>query len=102
MRLSKLILRKILNVEKIVILKILKIGGLIVRERGYVGKPPASKLKRLPPLHLSFQVKKHRRHRRHRQTLKFAAAADAADALKQVKKDFAMEGLSCSTSCYYC
>ena len=35
-RLTKLILRKILNVEKIVILKILKMGGLIVRERGYV------------------------------------------------------------------
>lgn len=34
--LTKLILRKILNVEKIVILKILKMGGLIVRERGYV------------------------------------------------------------------
>lgn len=49
-RLTKLILRKILNVEKIVILKILKIGGLIVRERGYVCKPPASKLKhRTPP-----------------------------------------------------
>lgn len=30
-RLTKLILRKILNVEKIVILKILKMGGLIVR-----------------------------------------------------------------------
>lgn len=28
---DKLILRKILNVEKIVILKILKMGGLIVR-----------------------------------------------------------------------
>ena len=76
-------------------------GGLIVRERGYVVRPPASKLKRLPP-HLSFQVKKHRRHRRHRQTFKFAAAAAAAAALVQVKKDFAVEGLSCSTSCYYC
>ena len=79
--LIKLILRKILNVEKIVILKILKIGGLIVRVRGYVVRPPASKLKRLPPPPLIPSQK---------------------ILLIQVKKDFAIEGLSCSTSCYYC
>lgn len=71
--LTKLILRKILNVEKIVILKILKIGGLIVRERGYVCKPPASKLKRLtPPTPLIPSQK---------------------TFLNQIKKDFAIEGL---------
>lgn len=53
-------------------------GGLIVRERGYVCKPPASKLKRLtPPTPLIPSQK---------------------ILLNQVKKDFAIEGLSCSNS----
>lgn len=53
-------------------------GGLIVRERGYVCKPPASKLKlRTPPPHLIPSQK---------------------TFLNQVKKDFAIEGLSCSNS----
>lgn len=53
-------------------------GGLIVGERGYVCKPPASKLKlRTPPPPLIPSQK---------------------TFLNQIKKDFAIEGLSCSNS----
>ena len=54
------------------------IGTLIVRARGYVCKPPASKLKSLtPPTPLIPSQK---------------------ILLNQIKKDFAIEGLSCSNS----
>lgn len=56
-----------------VILKILKIGGLIVRERGYVSEPPACKAKRKAPRPLLIPSQK--------------------TFLKQVKKDFAIEEL---------